>query len=782
MTAANPADDTLGPILPAALRRFPLAPAEGWISVGFVALMAMTVAWSLDDAAWVLGQRDWGDFYAWAALIAVGIGFAGAKARWPRWVVHLVGAVAAALVLPLMVGTILLEDGGSPGELYRATATSMTQAWIDLGVLKRPVTTEFGHHLLAIGILAWSVGQFASYAVFGHRRPLDAVIVVGIVLLGNMAITSNDQLGLLVIFSLAGLAVLARSHAFDEQTTWLRRRIGDADSVRSLYLRGGAVFIAAAVFGSLVLTASASSAPLAGFWDGFDEQLIKWGRQIQGLLPVGGASRGSAFGFGNSAAITGQWVSSDAPALEIRVPPGDDSVYYWRAVTYDRYDLAAWSWTSPQDFARGAFTRVLQGTAEDPTGIYARREVTFEVRELGAVGEFVFSPLDPINVDTNTSVRVVGGSGWFSALETEDDTYKVSAAVPILDPDVDNGLTENRLRSAGTTYPDEIRRLYVFQRPEQALGPFARDLLAQFLAEVGPDWTPYDLAKAMEVRFSTSREYAYDEDVRDICTPGVSAVDCLAQFKRGYCMQYATAMAMLLREAGVPARIALGFLPGDRDIATGVETIRAGGAHAWVEVWFPGFGWYAFDPTSGRSQTPPLVEGPPVTPAPSVLPSFGSVPDLGPIEEEVPTPNPAGPAGPTNGGNRDGGNTALLVAIAVLLLVGVGGLAFVAWQRGPRSQTSPDDAWRSVARLAGRFGFGPRPQQTVYEYAGSLSEVLPASKPELQTVARAKVETAYGRRELGGDGMRTLRDAQRRLRLSLLGLAFRRRERRRFRR
>jgi hypothetical protein len=241
-------------------------------------------------------------------------------------------------------------------------------------------------------------------------------------------------------------------------------------------------------------------------------------------------------------------------------------------------------------------------------------------------------------------------------------------------------------------------------------------------------------------------------------------------------------MAMLLREAGVPARIALGFLPGDRDIATGVETIRAGGAHAWVEVWFPGFGWYAFDPTSGRSQTPPLVEGPPVTPAPSVLPSFGSVPDLGPIEEEVPTPNPAGPAGPTNGGNRDGGNTALLVAIAVLLLVGVGGLAFVAWQRGPRSQTSPDDAWRSVARLAGRFGFGPRPQQTVYEYAGSLSEVLPASKPELQTVARAKVETAYGRRELGGDGMRTLRDAQRRLRLSLLGLAFRRRERRRFRR
>jgi hypothetical protein len=70
--------------------------------------------------------------------------------------------------------------------------------------------------------------------------------------------------------------------------------------------------------------------------------------------------------------------------------------------------------------------------------------------------------------------------------------------------------------------------------------------------------------------------------------------------------------------------------------------------------------------------------------------------------------------------------------------------------------------------LAGRFGFGPRPQQTVYEYAGALGEVVPTARVELTTVARAKVEVAYGRHELGEDRLRIVGDAYRRIRLAVL--------------
>jgi hypothetical protein len=83
-----------------------------------------------------------------------------------------------------------------------------------------------------------------------------------------------------------------------------------------------------------------------------------------------------------------------------------------------------------------------------------------------------------------------------------------------------------------------------------------------------------------------------------------------------------------------------------------------------------------------------------------------------------------------------------------------------------------------VARLAARFGFGPRPTETVYEYAGALGDELPTVRPELQTVARAKVETAYGRQILGEERLATLQSAQRRLRVALLRLAFRRKRRR----
>jgi transglutaminase-like putative cysteine protease len=761
----------------AGARRLPLAPAEGWLTLAFVALMALTVAWSFDDAAWVLGRGDWGDFYTWAALLATLIGFGGAKAGWPRWVVHLVGATAAALVLPLMVGGVLLPDGGSPGELYRATATSAVNAWIDLGVLNRSVTTEYGHYLLTIGVICWSVGQFAGYAVFGHRRPLDAVLVVGIVLLANMAMTANDQLGYLVVFTIAALCVLARSHAFDEETTWVRRRIGDASAVRSLYLRGGAVFIVTAIFGSLVLTASASSAPLSGMWHGVDRTLIDLGREIQRLLPVGGNSRPVGFGFGDRAAITGIWESSDQLALTIQLPIGDKERHYWRAVTFDRYEPGAWAWTDPTELDRPAQQGVFDGLADAPTNAFARREVAFEVRTEAAVGDFVFSPLDPLTVSEPTTVRVVGSQGWFSALETDATSYTVTSAVPVLGEE-GNGLTANRLRAAGTDYPEEIRRLYL-QLPEgYTLGPEARDLLAEFQAAAGV--RPYDLATAMEERFSASSEFQYDADIRGLCG-SLNTVDCFAVHKRGYCMQYATTMAVLLREAGVPARLALGYLPGDRDFVSGIEEVRASGAHAWVEVWFPGFGWYPFDPTGGgRSQTPALADGPVVSAPPSVAVPIGTIRPGGDDGGAINPGDrpPSDPAGPATGGS----NPAILVAVAVLLLIGVGGLAFVAWQRGPRGDVTPDGVWRGIARTAGRLGFGPRPQQTVYEYAGSLGEVLPAIRPELQTVARAKVEVAYGRRELGGDALRGLRDAQRRLRLGLLRLAFRRGARTRFRR
>jgi hypothetical protein len=122
-----------------------------------------------------------------------------------------------------------------------------------------------------------------------------------------------------------------------------------------------------------------------------------------------------------------------------------------------------------------------------------------------------------------------------------------------------------------------------------------------------------------------------------------------------------------------------------------------------------------------------------------------------------------------------------MIIVAIALFAAVLALAFAAWRRGPRGVATPDLVWSSVAGLARRFGFGPQPTQTAYEYAAALGDVLPSVRPELQTVAAAKVEVAYGRRTLGDDRLAALRDSYRRLRVALLRLAFRRSARRQMR-
>ena len=729
-----------------------------------VVVLALAVAWSLDDAAWVLNEKGWGDFYAPAAALAVLLGFVGAKTRRPRWLSHLVGAAAAAIVVPLFVGAILDPDGNLFDQ-FRATAASVIRAWIDLVVRNDPTTREYGHHLLAIGLLVWSVGQFAGYAVFGHRRPLNAVIVAGLVLLLNISRTANDQLAILVVFSVAALALLARSHAFDERSIWVRRRIGDPNAVRSLYLRGGSVFIVLAVAASLVLAATASSAPLQGRFAEVGERMYDVGRWLQRILPIGGNAGPGGAGFGPTSRVTNQWTTAGAPTATVIRPTGETHAFRWRAVTYDQFAVNTWTWSESRGVDRAPGQPLLDGLADDPAIFGTRREVQFTVTIDGT--DFGVSPADPSVLDQQTSVIAVGDGGFFGGfrLPWHAGTYVITASVPV-EGDGEGELTVEALRAAGQEYPAEIVARYT---TAAGLGQTPLAILEQVRAETGDN--PYDLAKGLEDYLSSDAfVYTTDMSAFEDCLQ-LGTVECFARYRAGFCLHYATTMAVLLRQVGIPTRLAQGYLPGkpigNREELTG-ELL-----HAWVEVYFPGIGWHTFDPTGGGQgqQSEPPHGSAQQTPRPSV-----TVPPSFPPETR-PRETPSTDGGPP-GGNRDGsGGAGLLITIAAVLLIAVGSVAFAAWKRGPRSDVTPDGVWRGIARLAARLGFGPRPSQTVYEYAGALGEVLPSARPELQTLARAKVDSAYGRHVLGVDRMRVLREAHRRLRRRLLSLIFRRRER-----
>ena len=291
----------------------------------------------------------------------------------------------------------------------------------------------------------------------------------------------------------------------------------------------------------------------------------------------------------------------------------------------------------------------------------------------------------------------------------------------------------------------------------------------------GVDKNPYDLSRAIVDYLIYEGGFTYSADVTGIDCGSRLVVDCFAWSKQGYCEYYASTMALLLRMNHVPARLAEGFQPSDRDAGRQ----RDGPAERVARLGrglLPGLRLVPVrsDRRVGPATTSPCRRGRPCPPrrprrARRCRPTRA-------IRGGASGRPAAAAAGTTDGRGGFGGGT--LIVVGVLLAVIVVGLAFLAWQRGPRTTSEPDVVWRSVVGLARRLGFAPRPSQTVFEYTSSLGEVLPNARPDLQTVARAKVEVAYGRGELGDDRLRTLRDAQRRLRVALLALIFRRRERR----
>jgi transglutaminase-like putative cysteine protease len=430
---------------------------------------------------------------------------------------------------------------------------------------------------------------------------------------------------------------------------------------------------------------------------------------------------------------------------------------------------------------RPAGQRVLDGKADDIVDSIGLKTVKFTVIPDTFRDKLAISPATPLQVDRDTRLTLTDGQ-YFARLDrTDNGPYQVTALVGQEGTDPGEYNVAD-LQQAGANYPAEIRAHYLAVDPA-IMGPNARALQGKIVAAAtaavgGQTPTPIDYTEAImkELRSNT---YHYSTDVRDLHCEGLSTVECFAKFKQGFCQYYAPTMAVILRSLGVPTRIVEGFLPGER--SGNNEVLRNNNAHAWVEVYFPGYNWVTFDPTGAGipAQAPATLPAgnPSASRSPRPSSSGGPLPTIPGIGQER-DPGGSGPAGPTSGRTSLGP----LIAVGVLLLAVVLVLAFLAWRRGPRGATTADSAYGMVTRMAARLGFGPRPNQTVYEYAGVLGEVLPDVRPELQTVAHAKVESVYAREILSSERIDRLRDAQRRLRMSLLRLAFRRQERKQRRR
>ena len=335
---------------------------------------------------------------------------------------------------------------------------------------------------------------------------------------------------------------------------------------------------------------------------------------------------------------------------------------YWRLTALDHFDGQTWS---------------SQGTYNPGSGVAysaSRRIPAISIRQRYTIaslaGIWVPAAHEALHVsglhaavDNRTETVIVPGL-------RRGDTYSVVSADPVP--------TAQDLIAAGVSPAPQPLDLALPPLTLAEIGPIAR-------AIVGSASTPYAQALALQ---NYLRGFTYSTSV-----PAGSSTDYLYTFltrtKAGYCEQFAGSMAVMLRTLGIPARVAVGFLPGQASAPAAGGTLPGGAettftvtgkdAHAWPEAFFRGIGWVAFEPTP-RSDAPapsyaPAAAVNPSTPdqaQPTAVPAPTTVPGPVPGIRHAAAPGAAPPPAqrPRSTAWQRAGELALSLVAALALLLG----------------------------------------------------------------------------------------------------------------
>jgi transglutaminase-like putative cysteine protease len=283
---------------------------------------------------------------------------------------------------------------------------------------------------------------------------------------------------------------------------------------------------------------------------------------------------------------------------------------YWRSFIYDIYTDHGWSSSSTVQ------SEYQPDQQFQPDQLPGHILITQVVNVVPGQGGTIYAAGEPVRANV-ASLAAWRTSTDLFGIQTGNNAYELQSLIPVVD--------ESSLRKAGQAYPSWIVQRYLALPAEVTARVKA---LALQLTATEP--TPYDRARTIEQylrKFPYSLEVPYPPANQDL-------VDYfLFDLGKGYCDYYASAMVVLSRAAGIPARLVVGYASGTYNLNSKRFIVTQADAHSWVEVYFPSIGWVPFEPTAGlpainRTGQPTSVVIP-TTPAPTTPVSGGLTINLG---------------------------------------------------------------------------------------------------------------------------------------------------------
>ncbi len=470
-------------------------------------------------------------------------------------------------------------------------------------------------------------------------------------------------------------------------------------------------------------------------------------------------------------------LTDDAPVRNLfEVETSDPQ--YWRLSTLDVFDGEDWRSSDPDGSERGQ-------TLSVPTALPSPPGFSFPP-DTPPAERFTFRVLTD-DFNGTRAIPLAMTPVELNALDLGEVTWDAYAGQAFVDGGLDQGLeygVSSRVVVPTAEQLDQVQNLTELQYGRLTDLPANLD---PRIEEIANDWTAdavsdYDKVLAIQQHFHR-HGFRYSTDV-DVADDADALLSFLTQTKAGFCQQYATAMAVLVRELGIPARIAVGYQAGTlQDDST--YLVQSKDAHAWVEVFFEGYGWLPFEPTPGHGTHPNAEPGTYLNPVESSTNADGTATnpddpnnlgggggaecvaaaDLSPRERQllcqvetrpqrepgmfVPLPS----VGTT--GTSDGSGYSvpyrliflgLLLALGVLLIVVP--IVKSAWRRRLlRRSREPRDhvlaAYRVFDGEAADLGLGRRDGETLDEHRARLAAAIAFTDGHLARLTTRAIRAAY---------------------------------------
>lgn len=750
-------------------------------------LLALAMVWSVVKSIAISNWAPGLEILIPVVFPALLVGVLFARQPWlPGWLAHLLG-IALGLTWTIQRLDPLLSERLTTWHDQATELLIRTIIWVRvLASGGRGEDTVL--FVTALALLSWMLGYTTTWFIFRRGWVWWAILINAMFILVNYAYVLPKPTTLFFIFLATALLLIVYQHITARQADWAAAQVEYPEFLPLRFVTAAAFFCGTIIFGTSLLPSNVSSEQAAQTWQTIKQPFVlareRWEDAFSTINAPPGTSGGNFTS--RQSTLGGARLLGDAVVMYVRAPRFE----YWRAVAFDKYTSSGWQNTTGEQarFALGvstpeeARTELEAGMAMPPIDTQGRQLITQTIQlAKDRKDDLVTVAGQAVQMSLPTLVEHDYAVQQNQLLPNYESTSLVISQAPLRAGAVYTVTTlvsvadVQSLRQVEANYPDWVRRRYL--QLSDTITPRTIAKAREIVNQANAD-TPYDQAVAIQ---NFLRTLPYNESIPAPPT-GADPVDYfLFDQQQGYCDYYASAMVMMLRSLGVPARWVQGYAGGIFDAELDAYIVHENIAHSWPEVYFPGYGWQRFEPTPARYTTLPQR---PETSADAsqsddnigedavVIPE-APAPD--PIEQEQRVVIPEEQPGTDAQASGQPWWERLQSQVALLMLVPglIGLFVYVLvrrWQREVRGLRPAAAAYAELGLLARWAGLFQSSHMTPYEYAVELCQALPQQRGAIERIVSAYVRERY--RRAGATNRHTFEGDLKQLRGPLVRLIF----------